>query len=95
MATEAEARQSTKRLIRASKEFLDAFAHWETVTHLDAGGGVRSSRPTAPPGEQIAELLEGARSMLDLNDELRHLLKQVAGQLTNRGFIGRSESQEG
>ena len=90
MATQAEARQATKRLIRASKEFLDAFIHWEATTHLDAGGGTQSAMPSASLSEQIGELLEGARSMLDLNNELRDLLGQAAYNLAKRGFKGQN-----
>ena len=80
------ARESTARLILACKEFADAFAGWEAATHLDAGGGVQSSNPTAALSEQIRELLEGAASMLDMNDELRNLLWQVVDRLASRGF---------
>lgn len=85
------ARQTTLQLIQASENFLDAFTSWEAATHLDFGGGVRSSRPSASLSGQIGELLEDARSHLELNDQLRDLLEQVTHKLSTRGFIGKEE----
>ncbi len=89
MTTDAKtAREATARLVIASKEFLDAFVGWEAATHLDFGGGIESSEPTAQLSSQIQELLEGAESMRPLNDELRDLLHQVTHRLATRGFVG-------
>lgn len=82
----ATEREVTARLILACKEFSAAFTSWEAATHLDVGGGVRGSKPTAALREQIHELIEGAASMKEMNDELRNRFWKVVDQLASRGF---------
>lgn len=92
MPTDAEtARQSKVRLARACEEFLDAFTSLEADMQLDFGGGVSSSRPTASLSEQLQELFEEARADIELDNQLRDLLKQVTHKLSTRGFVGEQE----
>lgn len=76
-------------LIEATKQFLDAFVSWEAETHLDFGGGKKTTvRPGESIGDSVVRLIP-TKDEFQKHDELRDLLRQAAHRLASRGFTGR------
>lgn len=88
-----QAERSTKRLIAACEEFLDAFSSWELDTHFDSGGGVSGPLPR---GELLRDRLCQVTHRLSergfvAGPELEEIMKKNTERMDRRRRLQRGD----